>query len=199
MSAGKAISDVLARLSLGDTVPREAAKAAAIAVLRERDGEVEVLLIQRTERVDDPASGHIALPGGRVDPGDATLLATALRECEEEVGLRRSDLVGTPRFAGIGGAFQSRLPVGVFAARLGEGARLAHAASPEEVAGVFWLPRSTLLPARSVPRRTSDGVRPVEATVYDGRVLWGFTRRALLDLFELEPSGPYSLVPAAQS
>jgi len=45
-----------------------------------------VLLTRRTDHLQDHA-GQISFPGGRVEPGDADALATALREAEEEVGL----------------------------------------------------------------------------------------------------------------
>lgn len=55
--------------------------------LRERERNVELLLIRRAEDPRDPWSGHIALPGGRSEPGDDSLLATAIREVREEVGI----------------------------------------------------------------------------------------------------------------
>ncbi len=45
-----------------------------------------LLLIRRAERAGDPWSGHLALPGGRREPGDPDLVATAIREVAEEVG-----------------------------------------------------------------------------------------------------------------
>ena len=45
------------------------------------------LLIRRAERTGDPWSGHLALPGGRRQAEDEDLLATAIRETREEVGV----------------------------------------------------------------------------------------------------------------
>src|SRR5215208_5556775 len=62
-------------LAPDDGAPRRA--AVAIVLRNAGDGVIELLLIKRSEREDDPWSGHIALPGGRHDPTDATLQDTA--------------------------------------------------------------------------------------------------------------------------
>ena len=68
------------------------------AILRPGDPEPEVLLIRRAEKVGDPWSGHMAFPGGRADPRDPDLRATAVRETREEVGL---DLENDAELIGI--------------------------------------------------------------------------------------------------
>ncbi|MDH4045507.1 MAG: NUDIX domain-containing protein, partial [Gemmatimonadota bacterium] len=70
-----------------DGLEAEACPRAAVAVMLAQESE-SVLLIRRAERVDDPWSGHIGLPGGRTSPSDADLLVTAMRETTEEVGVR---------------------------------------------------------------------------------------------------------------
>lgn len=61
-------------------------RAAVAAVLRARQ-ELELLFIRRAEHPQDPWSGHMAFPGGRVDAVDPTPLAAAVREAREEVAL----------------------------------------------------------------------------------------------------------------
>jgi len=62
-------------------------EAAVAVVLRDGPSEPELLLVKRAVRAGDPWSGDMALPGGRRGTGDVDLLATAIREAHEEVGL----------------------------------------------------------------------------------------------------------------
>jgi 8-oxo-dGTP pyrophosphatase MutT (NUDIX family) len=169
--------------------PISTAGAAVTIVLREGSHGVETLLIQRAEDPEDPASGDVGLPGGHVDESDGSLLGTALRELREEVGLQVEDLSGLPRYVTTAPAPRFGLHVGVFAARLGPAATHPSAADPKEVAHVFWLPSERLADTRQVSRATATGEREVPATVYEGHVVWGFTRRVLRDFFGLPPDG----------
>ena len=62
--------------------------AVLVPVYRDADGELRIVLVVRA---DDGGlhGGQLGLPGGKPEPGDADLRATALREAEEEVGLAR--------------------------------------------------------------------------------------------------------------
>ncbi|MGI0131992.1 MAG: NUDIX hydrolase [Thermoplasmata archaeon] len=163
-------------------------------VLREGSSEVETLLIERTVREEDPASGHVAFPGGRTQADDPDLAATAVRELEEEVGLTATDLAGAPVYVGTDFATAFSMRIGIFAAALAPTGRRASVSSPREVAHVFWLPRSSLTTTRRMTRETRVGPREVEATVYGAHVLWGFTRRVLLRFFEFptpDPANPH--------
>ena len=175
---------LLDRLDTGSP-PHGSAGAAVLIVLRSGRTDLETLLIERAVRDGDSSSGQIGLPGGRVDDGDGDLVRTALRESQEEVGIGLGDLTETPRFVRFANASAVGLQVGVFASELGPAGRSPTVQSPTEVAHVFWLPRDALRTSRRVPRETLSGVREVEATISDGHVLWGFTRRVLLDFFEI--------------
>jgi 8-oxo-dGTP pyrophosphatase MutT (NUDIX family) len=165
-----------------EDLPHGRAGAGVVIVLRQGTREPEVLLIERTVRRSDPASGQVALPGGRADDGDPSLRATALRELAEEVGLGPADLEPPTRFVGVQRANVFGLDVAVFAATLAPkpGPLVP---SPSEVAHVFWLPLSALDRPEEVERETSRGTITVPAAVHQGHVLWGFTFRVLREFF----------------
>jgi 8-oxo-dGTP pyrophosphatase MutT (NUDIX family) len=166
-----------------------------VAVLRPTPDGASALLIERTERDDDAASGQVALPGGHRDPEDASVEATALRELHEEVGLAPQDVARPLRYLGTYPARAFELEVAAFATILEPTAHEAFAAAPEEVATVFWLPHAELRRTRPVTRTTRFGPREVEAVVFDGHVLWGFTRRLLAEAVDRL----YPLIEAAPS
>lgn len=194
-------AEIRARLGrLSTTTPGAAQAGAAVLIVLRPDPagkDIETLLMQRTVRPEDAASGQVSLPGGRVDVADRDLRSTALRETEEEVGLLPSDFVGTPRFFMIRPAVAFGLTVGIFAVELAAEHRPPHARSSTEVAEVFWLPRRALEPPERVLRDTSVGAREVTATTYDGHIVWGFTHRVLRLFFGWEDDGSnYPFPPA---
>jgi 8-oxo-dGTP pyrophosphatase MutT (NUDIX family) len=164
--------------------PATAAGAAVLIVLRETRTGPETLLIERSTHPADPASGHVSFPGGRVDPTDRWLRDTALRELMEEVGVRAGDLRIGPRFVSIEDAPRFGMNVGVFAAAVDGSASPSAAVNPREVANVFWLPAAAVATRQRVPRETAYGPREVDAVVYNGQVLWGFTLRVLSEFLQ---------------
>lgn len=75
--------------------PGTARPAAVLLPLFEQEGEAHVWLVRRPATMRSHA-GQVALPGGKIDTADATLLDTALREAHEEVGIPRErvDVLG---------------------------------------------------------------------------------------------------------
>jgi 8-oxo-dGTP pyrophosphatase MutT (NUDIX family) len=136
-----------------------------------------ILLIRRRDREGDPWSGQVAFPGGHKSPNDQTLLQTAVREAEEEVGiqLHEHSLLGAlppvyPRGRSVLVApfvFQLRREVEV---RLND-----------EVAESFWAKLTELsnIHATLSPVVVQQGQLKVDSYVYDGRVIWGLTYRII--------------------
>lgn len=77
------------RAARGDARPRTLS-AVLVPVFRDREGELRLVLLVRGAR--GVHAGQLGLPGGKWEPGDESLLETALREAEEETGLERSDV-----------------------------------------------------------------------------------------------------------
>jgi 8-oxo-dGTP pyrophosphatase MutT (NUDIX family) len=165
-------------------------EAAVTLVLRAGD-DLELLLIERTERSDDPWSGHVALPGGRRDPGDPDLLATAFRETREEVGVEldpATQLLGELDEVQPGSRRLPPLVITPFVAAVEAGQRLD--LDPLEVAAALWVPLGALRDGAAA----SEVVVPVEGTRvafpalrYGDYQVWGLTHRILTRFLELVP------------
>ncbi len=180
------IRDELGRVLLG---PDEAAKldvrgrtdAAVLVALSFDEGELVAVLTERRADLRRHA-GEISFPGGRRDEGDADLVATALREAQEEIGLPAEavEIIGalqpTPTIATGYAVYPF---VGLIAP--GQTWKL----SPREVAEVLELPLGALLAGYGRRRLIRRGI-PIRTDTYivDDRLIWGATARILADLFD---------------
>ena len=182
------------RSSLADTRladQEEDTHAAVALVLAGEAADLSICLIRRAEHELDRWSGHVALPGGRVDPDDLNPREAAIRETREEVGLRIdcSPYLGTlgaqpiRRSGRAGEIALASLSSYVF--HLGD--VLEQFTPNDEVAEAFWVPLRHLLdPSNAGYRHTSrDGVAyDSPAVVYRGHHIWGLTYRVLAVFFE---------------
>lgn len=151
-------------------------------------GEPTLLLTRRTAHLHDHP-GQIAFPGGRVDAGDVSPEATALREAEEEIGLAPGcvELIGRlPEYAITATGFRVTPVVGLVHAPL------ALRLDSFEVAEAFQPPLSFLLdPAnRRRGRIEHQGVvREFWAMPWQGYDIWGATAGMIVSLAELVLEG----------
>jgi len=165
--------------------PLPGPRGAAIAlILLELEGSLDVLLIERATRDGDPWSGHMALPGGREEPSDADLGATAERETLEEVGLDLR-LLGE-RLGRLSDCSPMRgVPIGVRPFVYLLKARPTLTLS-EEVRQALWVPVG---PLRRGERRTTFNFSragqelQLPAWDIDGHIVWGLTYRVLDEFF----------------
>jgi len=164
--------------------------AVVAAILRDAQPGAEVLLIRRAEHELDPWSGHMALPGGHGDAADASLVATAVREISEEVGLDllgHASLLGTlPEVVAHPARF-SIYPL-VFALEAGHEPE----ANPAEVQEVVWAGLDHLRsPAAKSSHELSVKRERHRFPAFDvgGRIVWGLTYRILNHLIDLLEAG----------
>ncbi|MBN2123737.1 MAG: CoA pyrophosphatase [Deltaproteobacteria bacterium] len=156
-----------------------------IPILKD-NGQYKVLLTKRTDRVD-AHKGQISFPGGRVDEEDLSFMDAALRETEEEVGIRREDVevlgrtddepTATSNF--IVHPFVGRVPY-----------PYEYRISPDEVQRIILAPFTIFLPD-SPHAREQDGVLYEgdmfygQTYRYNGDVIWGATARMMKRLVEI--------------
>jgi 8-oxo-dGTP pyrophosphatase MutT (NUDIX family) len=147
-----------------------------------------VLLTERTHLVEDH-KGQVAFPGGRVDAQDADRAATALREAEEEVGLRREDVTVLGQIDELITVSQYRITpvIGVFPWPY------AFTLQKTELSEVFTVPLCWLAEPANLEVRQRQPIipgRPIEVYYYHyaGHTIWGVTARIILNL--LKVAGP---------
>jgi 8-oxo-dGTP pyrophosphatase MutT (NUDIX family) len=148
-------------------------QAATALVVAPGDDHLEVAFILRSERAGDRWSGQMALPGGKRDPEDADLAATAARETREEVGLALPAPVG--RLDDQGGRVTRGL-VATYVYTLED--RPTMTPHPDEVAEALWIPLPALFAPGAAVRFRWAGI-PFPALDHEGRIIWGLTHRIL--------------------
>jgi 8-oxo-dGTP pyrophosphatase MutT (NUDIX family) len=159
----------LAMRSARKLPPGATTAAAVLLAVFEKDGEAHVWLVRRPTSMRSHA-GQVAFPGGKNDASDESLLDTALREAEEELGIARGSV-------DVLGALDDTLTVTGFTITpwvgwLARGQQVRP--NPSEVARAFAPPlRAFLEPASGVP--------PWRGWTVDGEVVWGATAAIVAD------------------
>ena len=155
--------------------------AAVLVPLYLEDGELHAVFTKRREDLRRHA-GEISFPGGRYDEGERDLVATALREAEEEIGLP-SDAVE------ILGALQPTPTIATgyavypFVGMIEPGRTWT--LSAQEVAEVIEFSLRELLAGYGRRRLVRRGV-PIRTDTYvvGDHLIWGATARILSDMFD---------------
>lgn len=162
--------------------------AAVLVPLVARSGGLSILLTQRTEHLSQHA-GQVAFPGGRIDAGDESPAAAALRETEEETGINRSfvEPLGYLDTYLTGTSYRVVPVVGLL--------RPGFTVTPHagEVADVFEVPLSFLINPQHHERHSREWQgkeRFYYAMPYEGRYIWGATAGMIRNLYALVYGGP---------
>jgi 8-oxo-dGTP pyrophosphatase MutT (NUDIX family) len=172
-------------------------RAAVALVLRRNLSEAEMLVIKRSVSERDHWSGHLALPGGRVEAGDASLRAAAVRETFEEVGINLEaggEVLGRLGVVEPKSPLAPRVSVAPFVAVAPaeyhvrrEGEVTPPLVLSDEVAAAFWVPVSALRAGgrSEVFKMVFAGVeREWPAYPSEHGPIWGITERILTEFIE---------------
>ena len=164
--------------------------AGVAMILKQLPNEpLSVLLIRRSENPNDPWSGHMAMPGGKMDPCDANTRQAAERETLEEVGLeinthgrhlgRLDDVTAVARGQQLG------LVIAPWVYVLNKEVTLNH---NHEVQETIWVPVSDLMSDQfrdTLPYDLGGTQLLLPCWRWKGRVIWGLTYGMLDTLFRV--------------
>ena len=187
MSTSRTLDDL--RRSMASFSPRVAGpdgkrEAAVAAILTQRDGRLQLLFIERTEKEGDPWSGHVAFPGGMVEAVDAHPRSAAERETLEEIGLDLAEAEHLGRLSDIESTVFP-LVISAFVYAVSSPVDLV---VNYEVREAFWVPIEDLVsPERHTEiefyEREPSGIHPaIDLLGPDRPLLWGITLGFVMEL-----------------
>lgn len=160
--------------------------SAAVAIIQCNTPQERYLLLRRATNPLDPWSGHFSFPGGRKEEEDKDLLATCIRETQEETGLLldRSQLKKSLSLQPAGRNFSSPLWVQPFIFRINKPPALK--LEEKEIQSSCWLDAAAfrdislhqhieMIPGKTFP-----------AYSLEDYYLWGFTYRLMCLILDLK-------------
>lgn len=183
------IEDIEARLR--DYTPkllpeREGKRASVLVPLYVHRDELHVVFTKRTDKVESH-KGEISFPGGARDPLDNDLIHTAVRECEEEIGLLREHIEIVGQLDDI--ITISDFHVSVYVGRLhSHPSPYVWLPQEMEVAEVLEVPLTHLRDENNiveVPRQRDGVLTLMEGWVWQEHIIWGATGRMLRNFLDV--------------
>ena len=150
-------------------------RASAVLIpLFYNQGQCHVLFTKRSEEVDFH-KGEVCFPGGTREPSDSSLLQTALRETEEEIGVKAKDVEILGEFDDSV-TLTSNYVISPFVALIPHPYPLK--ADGREIREIFSVPLSFLMDEANFKQDS-------HSYEYEGRIIWGATARILRQFINL--------------
>ena len=158
-------------------------EAAVLAPIIDRDGEDHVLFTRRADHLGEHP-GQMSFPGGGREAEDETILETALREADEEIGLE-------PHTVELVGQLDDIRTVTEYGVTpfVGQIPDRVYEPDENEVAEIVVLPLSGFLDPDNFEYERRDHPYYGDIIIHyfhvDGYTVWGATGRMLVQLLEL--------------
>lgn len=160
---------------------------------------LSLLLTRRSENLPSH-KGQVAFPGGKSEPGEDFPVGTALREAEEEVGLKPSDVQVLGLLDELP-TISADLTVAPVVARIAPNVSIANlTADANEVSRIFSIPIASLCDGERWETRIEEwkGERyPMYSFKHDGENLWGLSAYATLILLGMIPESTAPRLPGS--
>ena len=167
--------------------------AGVMLLVYRKDGEYCILLQKRSSRVVNH-KGEISFPGGKHDPEDESMLATAIRETHEEMGIDPQDI------RVFGALDHTATTTGYLTYPFAGTIPYPYDFDPseQEVAEVLEVPVSSLMDSanrRGEMRVVNGDLQCAPAFAYDGHIIFGATARILDRFIEMLQSSTREAMP----
>lgn len=174
---------ILHRLSLHEKeriIRPDFKPSAVIFPIYLRNQEIYILFTQRTNLVDHH-KGQISFPGGRFQDGDNSLKYTALREGEEEIGVKSKDLIFIGELDDVE-TLVSNFVISPFVVAMPYPYKFR--INDREVEKIIELPLNAFLDCNNFYKDNNNGFVPPYFKVMD-KVIWGATARILINFLDI--------------
>ena len=168
--------------------PKEA--AVLVPIIETADNRLELILTVRSERLTLHA-GEISFPGGKVEPQDVDLAATAVRETEEETGITTDKVTIFGTLSPV--ISKSGIHVTPFVGMVDIGTGWVH--SSDEIDEIFTVPLSFFIehpPGFTELQHGHSGLRIPEYQFQQYRI-WGLTAMIIVDFINVVFERGYDL------
>ena len=146
----------------------------------------EVLILKRAINALDPWSGHLSLPGGKIEPDDYSPLDAAIRETEEECGIKLEKSQANSLVPEVAGVRQNKF-IKVMPYHFNLSHRPDIELAYDEHSHYFWVSIDYLLEKNNHQSDYLSKDHPERQFPYikvEDNKLWGFTYKVLSDFFK---------------